>query len=321
MPLYSGVANTFDDLRTALVDSCVAEGWVWADSILSKGDAHVRPYVATTTTTTEGPGLIIQGGTGKSDGNLTGASDVRPRLGRPGAWSGYEDITFPVSYNVHVFSGPDEVFLVIKYNVDRFSWLAFGLSDVPGLPGTGLWLAGIARRGYMTSSGTGNGFRITPVLGGGSNDNNIGDSTGVGFFWNSNRRTTNPNARQDCIHANLDGEGWSGAGNGVEAGALNAIFPVAPMVEYSPSIWAGEAVLLPILAHVWRSSTKCSLVAQVRNARYVRVDNYDPEQIETLGDDAWIIYPFYLKNTTARDGGQALSHSGTFGWAIRYDGA
>lgn len=40
MAFYDGTVNSFDDLRTALVDACTAEGWNWADGILSKG-AHI----------------------------------------------------------------------------------------------------------------------------------------------------------------------------------------------------------------------------------------------------------------------------------------
>jgi len=59
----------------------------------------------------------------------------------------------------------------------------------------------------------------------------------------------------------------------------------------------------------------------LQNARTLRVDNYDPGQIITLGDDQWRIYPFYRKNADQRDGTTSSGgdHSGTMGWAIRYD--
>lgn len=322
MAFYSGAVNSFADLRTALVDACAAEGWTWADSILSKGVAHVRPYVSSTNTFTEGLGLLIQGGTGKSGSTLTGASDVIPRLGRPGAFPGFVDIAFPASYKLHVFSGPDEVFLFLRHGVDRFSWLAFGVSDVPGLGGTGLWLGAIARRGYMASSQVNSGFAIENYRGGNNTSNLAGTAcASPGLFWVSSRAQTDPTARQDCIHANIDGEGWSGAGDNASPGAFNAIFPVSQLVAYSPSAWNTEAPLLPIMGHVWRASSKCSLVVDVRNARYVRVDNYEPEQVISIGPDRWRIYPFHQKNTSERNGASSgIGHSGTFGIAIRYDG-
>lgn len=320
MAFYSGAANSFEDLRTALIDACVAQGWTWSDSILSKGTAYVRPYVSTATTSTEGPGLIIQGGTGKSGSTLTGASDVRPRLGRAGVTNS-ADVVFPLSYSIHIFDAPSEVFLFVRYSVDRFGWLAFGISATPGLPGTGLWIAGIARRGYLTSTVSTGGFGITPTAGGSSNDNSTGSAVcSPGLFWCSSR-AAGSDARQDAIHSNLDGGGWEGAGSGSSPGGLNAIFPSIPLIGYLPNAWNSESILLPIQAYLWRAASKASLVADLVNARYVRVDNYEPEQIINIGADSWKIYPFHRKNSAASNGGSlGLDHSGTFGIAIRYDG-
>lgn len=320
MAFYTGVANDFAALRQALIDACVTEGWSFSDGILSKGVAYVRPYVSTTQTVNLGPGLLIEGGTGVSGGTLTGGSNVHARLGRAGASAGYVDIDFPVSYNLHIFSDPDEVFLVIRYSVNHFGWLAFGVSDLGALPGTGLWLAGCVRMGYITHNNN-QRFAIAANSGGSAqaNSGQTSASIGPGFFWCTLRSTMNI-ARQDTIHADLDGGGWMGGVSGTNVGAFNAIFPVAPLVERQPNDWNQEACLIPIMGHIWRASSKCSLVVEVRNARYIRVDNYEPGDLLALGDESWIVYPFYLKNTSARDGGTSLGHSGTFGWAIRYDG-
>ncbi|MBZ9665432.1 hypothetical protein H3221_011800 [Pseudomonas sp. LMG 31766] len=321
MAFYSGSASSFEDLLTALASACATEGWVWADGILSKGAAYIRPYTSAANTTSEGLGLLIQGGTGKSGGALTGASGVIPRLGRAGATAAMVDISFPVAYSIHVFDSPDEVYLFIRYSVDRFSWLAFGVSSVPGLPGTGLWLAACARRGYMSSGDLG-GFSIRPDSGGGTGINNSSSARcSPGLFWVSDR-ASNFTARQDCIHANIDGEGWSGqTGGGSGIQGFNAIYPVFNLITYSPSPWNGESILIPIQPHIWRASNKCSLVADLGHARYVRIDNYEPEQIISIGPDQWKIYPFAQKNSEERDGATyGIAHSGTFGIAIRYDG-
>ena len=65
---------------------------------------------------------------------------------------------------------------------------------------------------------------------------------------------------------------------------------------------------------------KVRLVLEVRNARYMRIGNNDPEQVITLGPDRWKVFPFLRKNASVPDGGSVIDHSGTFGWAIRYDG-
>lgn len=323
MAYYTGSANDYPALLTALVNACVAEGWTWADSILSKGAAFVRPYVSTTFTTTQGPGLIIQGGTGKSAGALVGGSVCQPRIGRVGASANSPDLTFPVDYYLHIFSAPDEVFLVVRTGVDRYYFLSFGVSDVPGLTGTGLWLAGAIRRGYSTDTNTNvNGWAINPtgIYNPNSNNNSVGVATG--FMWRNLRGSDDVNS--EAIHGGFDGVGWNGAGTGTPTvqGALNAISAAVPLIGRSPSAWNGESILLPIQGHVFRASSKCSLALEVKNARYLRIDNHDPLQLITLGADKWRVYPFHRKNSAVRDGSTTSmqDHTGTFGWAIRYDG-
>ena len=69
-----------------------------------------------------------------------------------------------------------------------------------------------------------------------------------------------------------------------------------------------------------RASNKVSILAKIENARYLRIDNLQPEQILTFGAEKWMVFPFHKKNSSVRDGGTSIDHSGTFGWAIRYDG-
>ena len=88
----------------------------------------------------------------------------------------------------------------------------------------------------------------------------------------------------------------------------------------SPSAWNGESVLVPIQVITSRPSNLWSLVGELTHARYVRLDNLEPGQLITLGPDRWKVYPFYRKDATARDGGDGIDHTGTLGWAIRYDG-
>lgn len=87
-----------------------------------------------------------------------------------------------------------------------------------------------------------------------------------------------------------------------------------------PSVWNSEAVLLPIKAFIGRPSAKTSLGADMEFARRLRIDNLTPGDILVLGSDKWKIYPWYRKDVANRNGGIYANHSGTFGWAIRYQG-
>lgn len=312
MAYYTGSANSFDDLLTALIDACVDGGWTWADGILSKGGAYVRPYVSLTRSPTEGAGLLIQGGTGKIGSSLVDGSPVIPRLGNPGNGPyGGSDVFWPATYHISLFTDPDEVFVVLRFNVDYHYWIAFGVSDISGVGGTGLWVAGVTQRGSASAGQV--AFSIEKNRGG-----NTYGSRGGGLFWHSTRPAISLCC--DTIHVGLDGTGWKGGASDESPGAINGIYQASPHIERMPSAWNSDSPLVPIAVMLWRASSKCSLVASLRNARYIRLDSYEPGQILTLGADRWMVHPFYLKNAAVRDGGSVINHSGTFGFAVRYDG-
>jgi hypothetical protein len=294
MAHFYGSVSSWSSLIDAVFDALVSEGWASSGSIISKGDINVQLEVS-------GNYLTIKGGTGSSAGALTGAG---PNIARMGPVAG-EALSWPVEWALHVFADPDEVYLVVTL-LDRYYWLAFGGSSVDGVPGTGGW--------YAASLGESVAFiSMTPISGGQPGSNLFGplapfwltDSSSLGFLQNS------------FVHHGFDGGGWSGV---VVASSAIAVQAARPHIERSPNAWNQECALLPIQVYVPRSSSKVSLVLDLVNARYIRIDNYEPGEIVTLGADRWRFYPFYRKNSSVRDGGGGINHSGTLGWAIRYDG-
>jgi len=323
MAYYNGSASSFAELQSHLVDALVDQGWILSSGILSKGSAFVRPYVSSTTTTTEGPGLLIQMGDGQSGAAIVNPAPNAARLGRPGSADRFEGVSFPAEYFIHVFDDPDEVYVILRFNIDRYFWLAFGSSSL-NTAGTGNWLSGCARQGYITATGPTTGYLISPTSGGvGSANTASGASVSGGLFWNTQKMTL-AGGLGEFVNAGLNSLSWNGTSNtGTNNAAerLHAVGFIAPLVERSPSPWNSEAVLLPIQPHVTVSESKVVMVADLQNARYLRIDNYEPGQIFSIGPESWKVYPFYLKNTVSRDGGSAVNHTGTFGMAIRYDGA
>ena len=319
MAYYTGNVNNYDDLLGAIVTACQALGWTWADSILSKGSAFVKLTVSTVSQETAGSvgsGILMQGGTGQTGATLINPTSCQPRLGRPCPNADYfAAVTWPATYHIHIFNNPDEVFVVLNFDTQYHYWLAFGVSDVSGLPGTGQWIAAVSpMQAYSTSWG--DGISITPTTG-----QTAGSSSGTvctGFFW-ADYRGNNANQLADTIHSNFDGLGWQGYARQGSANSFNAVAAATPHIGMTPSAWNQDAPLIPIHGYVWRSEYKCSLAVQIRGARYIRVDNYEPGDIITLGTDKWKVYPFYLKNASVRDGGSRINHTGTFGWALRYD--
>lgn len=307
MAYYSGAANDLAALRGALIDACVNEGWTWdsGNEVLHKATMFVRITVSAIS-------IALLGRTGVS----AGAAPNTVRVGRMMSRAGFPtyDITFPAAYELFLFD--QEVFMVINYGVDHYQWLCFGKSTVDGLPGTGMWVGASAAEQVVGTQGANKtGPIFITATGGGGQDNNSGNTAAL--FWSFN--ATFAPSRNCWLHSDLDGHGWSRAPDG-GVGDSFGITPSAPLMEILPNTWNSEAVLLPIRAYKERPSFRLSLTGDIEHARYTRVDNYVPGQIITIGADRWKVFPWFRKNTAARGGGNNINHTGTFGWAIRYEG-
>lgn len=315
MAYYAGQCHSFQNLADILVEKCQAHGWVWQDEVLSKGDLFVKITVrneaANTYHNVLQQGITLTGGTGRLGSNLINASSS-VRLGRTAHNSRIPVLQyFPAYYHLFIFS--DEVYLVMKFRVDEFYYLAFGKS--PLTQANGLWLSANAsynRREINTSSVT-EAVYIAPTYGGGS-----GTVTSSAFapFWNRNNWSHNWSNATIC-HG-MDGAMWS-------SGTSRAWCSFEPLINRLPTAHFSDSPLLPYNIYLERPENKLSLICQFENARFLRIDHHEPEQILTLGHERWMVFPFYKKDIGLRDAldgsGRLSGHTGTFGWAIRYEGA
>lgn len=294
MAYYSGSAVDMAAVRTALVDACTSKGWSWdvGTEMLSKGAAFLRLQVAAGY-------LTLQARTSASSG-------AAPGLVRIGNWNTTDVITWPVSYDVFVFEA--EVYLVIQYSIDNYQWAAFGVSTVLNMPGSGMWVGASQGDGALSA-----GAYIT--IGPASSASGVAGAVSPALFWGAEA----PNAwqRNYWIHSDLDGAGWL-LGTAVDAAPVG-ISALVPLMAILPNSWNSEAVMLPIRGWKVRASSKISLTADLVNARYTRMDNYEPGQIVAIGDDQWKLFPWHRKNSAARNGGTGINHTGTLGWALRYE--
>ena len=153
---------------------------------------------------------------------------------------------------------------------------------------------------------------ISAESGGDSQSSSYARATG--FFWQSSADNSIQCVCQ-TIYTNVDAIGWTDNNFFTPANRK-----LVPLISRSPSNWSNEAILLPIEPVLTRSPNKASILAKIENARYLRIENLEPEQVLTLGNDKWMVFPFHKKNSSVPNGGSTIDHSGTFGWAIRYDG-
>lgn len=329
MPYYTGTATSYANLASTLTAALTSHGWLSSDGILSKGDLFVKITTSESFVSIYSPeGIAVQGGTGKTGSTLTGASLVRPRFGRPRG--SVAAMSWPLEYFIHIFTNPDEVYLIARYNVNLFTFVSFGKSTVPNIGGTGLWVTG--SNNWMEHSQYSIPYTLTPTLGGVdySYSYHYPAAPGAPFWesvWSSYNDDRHADYRSATLHANLMAYpiAWMGYETTASEGTpINAVLYAAPLISRLPSAWNAEATLVPIQVYATVASAKCSLVVDVAHARYTRIDNYEPGQVITLGPDKWKIYPFVSKNTSNRDcanlNSSSTPQSGTLGWAIRYDG-
>ncbi len=117
------------------------------------------------------------------------------------------------------------------------------------------------------------------------------------------------------INHGLDGVSWN-----PPASILNCAHAIQPLTAVLPNAWNSAAALLPVQVWLPRADNKVSMVVDMVHIRYVRVDNHAPGEVITIGSDRWKVFPFYRKNVAVRDAGSSVDHTGTFGFAVRYDG-
>ena len=310
MAYVSGNAADLATLTAAIISACTSNGWTaTAADVVSKGDAFMR-------ITSDGANdrVVCRAGLGYSGGALTDPCAYDVYLDHPladEAWS------YPLAYEIHLHGS--EVYIIVNWGTDKYSTLGFGQSGITGGPGKGVWVAGTAN---PSSTGASSGFFWETVGGeytGGVhsfNSSTFNRYAVTGLFIASRYTTTPAESIGTYVHTGLPG--WTDntttpLGTG---GARQLTVIDNPSVNPT-----GQTVLVPIQPLISRGSNKFSIVADLVYARYVRLDTLNPGDIITFGADKWKVYPVYKRNATTRTPNAALvAHSGTYGYAIRYDG-
>lgn len=310
MAYYTGQCSSYQHLADILVEKCQQHGWAWQDNILSKDDLFVKVMVQNQPASNYygvlQHGITITGGTAQHGSNLVNPSNS-VRLGRT-VWNEHNPNYFPVNYHLFVFA--DEVYLVMKFEVDKFYYLAFGKSHlIKGTQGNGLWLSATACNNAYYAYSAIEHMRIMSNDGGEGGGNNR--SPVAPFF---NRNQWYDGWSNSIICHGLDNTLWS-------SGTSRAYATFEPLIDRLPTAHFADSPLLPYNIYLERPENKISLITQFANARFLRIDNHEPEQIITLGHERWIVFPFYRKDLQERNGTiTRYDHTGTFGWAIRYEG-
>ena len=317
MAYITGSAASFADLQTAIQNACTANGWTLSSGILSKNGCFFQLVAGTSDGYAQ---LQLFGGTGRSGTTLTGQPPSN--YGTKICSNEGNVITFPINYEIHLFTNPDEVYCVINYNSDFYQQLSFGKSDVPGIGGTGAWFSG-AKGSTQSLTGAYANKVFLSVSWPESVATTTYDGFGCGLFLDSS--VGGGIYFSSFVHTGLDSTPWRSGYSGTAAltGCRGGGSQVGSLLQQLPNLYNSANVLLPIKPVALRSSGGVTIIANPKNARYLRIDNVVPGEIITFGAEKWKCYPFYRKDSTVRNGvswDTGATHSGTFGYAIRYTG-
>lgn len=326
MAYVTGTANSLTDLLTALQAACTGNGWTLSGNVLHKGTCYAEVKLGSTATkpTHADGALIVRGGNGIDGANaLTDPSPGAPRLG-PVNMDLFVDWSWPVTYHVHVLTEPDEVYLLVNYELEYWQNLCFGQSPAPGNVGSGNWCSATQGTDYFQGTVV-PPVRITP-------DGGTAVYLSLAclpFFWGHNDHTIYGSGLNSQIHGCISATGttiWTSATYYLDLpstradGEVSAAAACRPLLAYTPNAWNLETDLLPVQILQARPSAKVSLIGELQHSRFCRNDYLDDGAVQTLGGDRWKVYPAYRKDAANRNGGDGVTHSGTMAIAVRYDG-
>lgn len=298
--ITSGNFSSFASLKSSVETVLQAAGWSLSDGVLVKSGMYFKLTASTTA-------LLLEAGTGQAGSTLTGAAPFGVKIMDYTA----APMNFPATYDLHVFDAPDEVFLVVNYNADRYQQLAFGKSDVEQVGGIGAWFTG-------TFPAAANQAAASMPIYVNTSDSGIGTwggSMSLGMFFETYQSGT----YSSFIHTGLDVESWKFPGNG-DGNTVGAADQVAALLHSLPSQFNQNTVLLPLNITQRRLSQGQTIAASMRNARLCRIDNHLASEVVSYGGEDWKMYPMHRKNADVRNGvawSTGSQYSGTFGFAIR----
>jgi len=299
MGYYTGVCTSYSDIVTTLVNLVKNSGTGWAQqtdsqgySVLNKGNMYVQVRTIYS-------GVGVLGRTSRDSGqpvNLVGIGNFHSTYG---AMLG--PTQFPVNYHCFIFTNPDEIYFLIK-DRDRFQFIAFGKSNINFTTGTGLWTTGTMGLVSNTPQYIDLGRSEYRDQLGYSDSSNTCAAPFWSYSYNNSSAYTYNNS---WIHTD---DGWTGNTSGVR--------PVAVLLMSQPNEFNNQALFIPITCYGGRYLT-------LTNARYIRNNFIDPEEIVYHGSESWMVFPFFKKvNAFYRVSGyygylSNLDSSLTYGWAIK----
>ena len=317
MPYYTGVVTTPANLKTLIETHAIANGWTLsAQDYLYKGKSYIKLHSADTN-------FLKITGANSADGTTSPAGFNRAICIKTAWW--------PVTYYISIHTNPDIVICTLVYDTDRIQVILFGdivkVNESAYTGGNFFWATG---GDQSLAVQTNSEIKIEDDYLGTLNDNAFQNVTS--YFYNNyygNIPFITIITYNDALysnvgfHAEIDGNIWDNNTNLLGYNRVTWTDTTKSSLYRGPSSWNGQTNLVPMELQMAMGSNLYAYLGYIEHMRFVRVDNYQIGDIITIATDKWKVFPWKRKNVTYRNGGGAgvvTAHSGTVGFAVKYDG-
>lgn len=296
MAYFEGQANGFSQLRDNVVSHLLSSGWTQVGDYLVKGRGAFKFIVNTKY-------LAMNAGV------YNGTSIVDAYTGDAKIFNASSVMIFPINYRLYVNVNPDEVYLVVNYNIEYYQQMSFGITyqtDPMGCP-------------WYTAS-----CRSNPA-----NRVNLYFGIGYGYFVNSDYSMSGGLFISDnglyqsssYVYAKINGiDKWVRQSDWYYPSSIGL---VSGLLQSIPNQVGQAVTLLPIYAATRVDGGGIVMTCKPVHARLTRNDYILSGESVSFGHDTWDVYPFLRRNTEVRNGVSSASsyggadHTGTIAYAVR----
>ncbi|MCO1335464.1 hypothetical protein MO867_14085 [Microbulbifer sp. OS29] len=314
MAYQTGIVNSAVDLLTVIQGFAQNNGWTLNGSVLQKSDAYIK------LTANSDDELQI---TGLRDG-LSSDPDACPRYSRIAFDTGLWPTN--AAYHIAAFSNPDTLWVTMVSGVTDHWHLGFGT-----LEKLGNWTGGQWFHAQHSSSNAGNNCYST-VLGGTYSMWGGDTARECALFWSQKdgRSWDSQSHISKCsyLHCELRGYVWESTYSANDKSDLNAVHGPTifrPIHCSNPNKFNGQTILTPFNLFLQNTDGHYMSIGHVGHLRFVKLTNYNPADILTVGSERWKVFPWHRKDSAVPNGKEPNYNDGSFstgvlGIAVRYDG-
>lgn len=316
MAYQSVVVNSSSDLVAAIKNFAATNGWSISGDVLSKGDTYVKLQATSSTVVS----LI-----GAKNNVFAGEEQSYQSVVRFTVW--------PSSMICHLigFSNPDTLFCTMNYDVVNYLHIGFGKVVKYGDWVGGSWIH--SSHGYL---GLDNALYSLVDGGGNVFYDSIGSPVEALPFW-SHQITdrwsgTAANCAGSKIHCEINGYIWmppflnGGApSNDLDTKMVYGPTIFTPIHRSNPNAFNGQTILTPFQLFIKGTDGFFMPIGHLEHIRFVRLTNYNPGDVITIGSTQWKVFPAFAKDTNLPNGRMNSYSDGTIstglqGIAVKYDG-